>query len=130
MFYSGYPWQESPRASVPGEARRPAVGSIVSRLRPGAPEVPPYVSIENHYDWERAYYAGVEHEPVRVGLSNPREAIEDMGRNNDVTVERLSDRGKLLSALDGARGTLVCLRMLESARTFAPCEIRLDALDA
>jgi hypothetical protein len=34
MFYSGYPWQESPRASVPGEARRPAVGSIVSRLRP------------------------------------------------------------------------------------------------
>src|SRR5262249_39437517 len=30
MFYSGYPWQETPRASVPGEARRPAVGSIVS----------------------------------------------------------------------------------------------------
>ncbi len=34
MFYSGYAWQESPRASVPGEAQRPAVGSIVSRLRP------------------------------------------------------------------------------------------------
>src|SRR5579862_5463598 len=71
MFYSGYPWQESPRASVPGEARRPAVGSVVSRLRPTSEDMPPYVSIENHRDWERAYYAGVEHEPVRVGSSSP-----------------------------------------------------------
>ena len=76
MFYSGYPWQESPRASVPGEARRPAVGSVVSRLRPGAKDIPPYVSIENQPDWERAYYAGVEHEPFRVGGSSPREAME------------------------------------------------------
>src|SRR5262249_28406318 len=34
-FYSGYPWQDSPRASVPGEAQRPALGSVVSRLRGG-----------------------------------------------------------------------------------------------
>src|SRR4051812_3634782 len=68
-FYSGYPWQESPRASVPGEARRPALGSVVSRLRPGPKDIPPYVSIENHADWERAYYAGIEHEPLRIGGS-------------------------------------------------------------
>src|SRR5437588_470498 len=67
MFYSGFPWQESPRASVPGEARRPALGSIVGRLRPGEKDIPPYVSIENNLDWERAYYAGVEYEPLRVG---------------------------------------------------------------
>jgi hypothetical protein len=79
MFYSGYPWQESPRASVPGEARRPALGSVVSRLRPGDKGVPPYVSIENHPDWERAYYAGPEHEPFRVGGSSPREATSNMG---------------------------------------------------
>jgi len=103
MFYSGYPWQESPRASVPGEARRPAVGSIVSRLRPGTRSIPPYVSIENHYDWERAYYAGVEHEPLRVGSSSPREAIEDMGRHGDVSVDRLADRRGLLATLDGVR---------------------------
>ena len=54
MFYSGYPWQETPRASIPGEAQRPAVGSIVSHLRPGPKEVAPYVSIENHPDWEAA----------------------------------------------------------------------------
>ena len=103
MFYSGYPWQESPRASVPGEARRPAVGSVVSRLRTTSQDMPPYVSIENHRDWERAYYAGVEHEPVRVGSSSPREAIENMGRNAAFSVERLVDRYGLLTSLDSMR---------------------------
>src|SRR5262245_53901373 len=96
MFYSGFPWQESPRASVPGEARRPALGSVVSRLRPGSKEIPAYVSIENHFDWERSYYAGVEHEPFRVGGSSPREAIENMGRHRDVSGVRLDDRHDLL----------------------------------
>ncbi|MSR58109.1 MAG: DUF1501 domain-containing protein [Planctomycetaceae bacterium] len=103
MFYSGYPWQESPRASIPGEARRPAVGSVVSRLRPGRSDVPPYVSIENHPDWERAYYAGVEHEPIRVGGSNPRESLDNMGRHREITLPRLGDRQELLRTLDCAR---------------------------
>lgn len=106
MFYSGYPWQESPRASIPGEARRPALGSVVSRLRPGAKDMPSYVSIENHFDWERAYYAGVEHEPLRVGGSSPREAIDNMGRPRDVTAARLTDRHGLLSDLDLVRRDL------------------------
>jgi hypothetical protein len=106
MFYSGFPWQESPRASIPGEARRPAVGSVVSCLRPGAKDVPPYVSIENQLDWERAYYLGVEHEPVRVGGSSPREAIDNLGRNREITVARLDDRHRLLEGLDVARREL------------------------
>jgi hypothetical protein len=103
MFYSGYPWQESPRASVPGEARRPAVGSIVSRLRPGDKGIPPYVSIENSPDWERAYYVGGEHEPFRVGGSSPREATSNMGRHNDVSVARLAERQDLLASLETVR---------------------------
>lgn len=106
MFYSGFPWQESPRASIPGEARRPALGSVVSRLRPGAKDIPTYVSIENHFDWERAYYAGIEHEPIRVGSSNPRESIENMGRHRDVSTIRLDDRHSLLQDLDAARRDL------------------------
>jgi hypothetical protein len=106
MFYSGYPWQESPRASVPGEDRRPAVGSVVSRLRGGAADIPPYVSIENNFDWERAYYAGIEHEPIRVGSNSPRESIENMARHGRVEVARLVDRRRLLSDLDRARGKL------------------------
>jgi hypothetical protein len=101
-FYSGYPWQENPRASGPGEAKRPALGSVVSRLRPGPPGIPPYISLENHPDWERAYYAGVEHEPLRVGGGSPREAIENMGRQRDIGVERFDDRRELLQALDSA----------------------------
>ena len=103
MFYSGFPWQETPRASIPGEARRPAVGSVVSKLRPGPKDVPSYVSIENHFEWERAYYAGVEHEPIRVGGSNPREAVDNMGPLKDIGSVRLSDRHDLLQGLDGAR---------------------------
>jgi hypothetical protein len=103
MFYSGFPWQESPRASVPGEARRPALGSVVSRLRPGPSDIPPYVSIENHIDWERAYYAGLEHEPLRVGGASPREAIDNMGLRPDVSPARLSGRYDLLQDLDARR---------------------------
>ena len=106
MFYSGFPWQENPRAFAPGEARRPAVGCVVSRLRPGAKEVPPYVSIENNHDWERAYYAGIEHEPIRVGGGGPREAIDNMGRHQSLTAPRLTDRNCLLSDLETVRREL------------------------
>jgi Protein of unknown function (DUF1501) len=103
LFYSGFPWQETPRASVPGEARRPAVGSVVSRLHQGDSAMPPYVSIENNLDWERAYYLGVEHEPVRVSGSSPRETIENMGRVRDVSTVRFDDRQQLLEDLDHVR---------------------------
>jgi hypothetical protein len=106
MFYSGFPWQENPRASVPGEAQRPALGCVVSRLRPGAKGTPPYVSIENRHDWERAYYAGVEHEPIRVGGDGPREAIDNMGRHQSLTAPRLVDRHCLLKELETARREL------------------------
>jgi Protein of unknown function (DUF1501) len=95
-FYSGYGWQESPRASVPGEAKRPALGSVVSRFRRRNSSIPPYVSLENQPDWERAYYAGMEHEPFRVGGGNAREALDDMGRPAMVTARRLEDRSDLL----------------------------------
>jgi predicted dehydrogenase len=39
-------------------------------------------------------------------------------------------RSPQVTGLDGARSTLACLRMLESARTLAPCEIQLDSLQA
>jgi hypothetical protein len=124
MFYSGFPWQESPRASVPGEARRPALGSIVSRLRPGAKDIPPYVSIENNLDWERAYYAGVEHEPLRVGGASPREAIDNLGRNQSLTSPRLADRQCLLRELETVR------RDLERGKSFDGIDgFRQRALD-
>src|SRR5204863_172879 len=106
MFYSGYAWQEEPRAFLAGEARRPAVGSVVSRLRPGPKDIPPYVSIENAHHWERAYYLGNEHEPLRVGSWSSREAVENMGRHRDVSEIRLSDLQDLMQGLDSVRRSL------------------------
>jgi hypothetical protein len=105
-FYSGYPWQDSPRASVPGEAQRPALGSVVSRLRGGRSAIPPYVSLNNRADWERAYYLGVEHEPFRVGGGNYREPLDNLGRCRDVSAPRLEDRKDLLRAFDTLRRDL------------------------
>ncbi|HTI50432.1 MAG TPA: DUF1501 domain-containing protein, partial [Planctomycetaceae bacterium] len=105
-FYSGFPWQESPRASVPDEARRPALGSVLGRVRPSGTAMPPYVSLNNQPDWERAYYLGVEYEPFRVDAGNPREALENMGRHKEVSVERLGNRNELLHAFDTLRRDL------------------------
>jgi hypothetical protein len=105
-FYSGYPWQEAPRASVPGEAQRPALGAVVSRLRGGQSALPPYVSLNNRADWERAYYLGPEHEPFRAGGSNYREPLDNLSRGRAVSVERLEDRKDLLHAFDTLRRDL------------------------
>jgi hypothetical protein len=105
-FYSGYPWQESPRASVPGEARRPALGSVASRLRGGGSALPRYVSLNNRADWERAYYLGPEHEPFRVGGDGSPEPLANMARHRDVSPLRLENRKDLLRAFDTLRRDL------------------------
>ena len=105
-FYSGSPWQEFPRASVPGEARRPAFGSMVSRMRNGHSAVIPYVSVGNPAEWEPAYYAGAEFEPVRLQLGGSAESLQNMTRHHAVSLGRLDDRRDLLKALDQRRREL------------------------
>ena len=103
-FYSGFPWQDDPRASVPGEAQRPALGSVVSKMRGGHTSIPPYVSINNKPDWEQAYYAGVEHQPFHVGGGgNAKESLDNLTIHRDTAGPRLQDRKNLLKALDVAR---------------------------
>lgn len=117
-FYSGFPWQESPRASVPGEARRPALGSVVSRLRGAGSPLPPYVSLNNRADWERAYYLGLEHEPFRVGDGNFREPLDNLSRRRDVNVQRLEDRKDLLHTFDTLRRDLDSKGTIEGIDAF------------
>jgi hypothetical protein len=102
-FYSGFAWQESPRASLPGEAQRPALGSVVSRLRRTAADVPSYVSMQNPTDWERAYYLGVEHEPFRVGGGSAPESLDNMHRPGNISAQRLEARTDLLHTFDKIR---------------------------
>ncbi len=126
-FYSGYPWQESPRASAPGEARRPALGSVVSRTRGAGPAVPPYVSLGNRTDWERAYYLGLEHEPFRVGGDGARESLDNMGRRADVTPRRLEGRRGLLRAFDTLRRDLDGKGTVEGLDAFQERALRMIA---
>lgn len=105
-FYSGYPWQESPRAVVPGEAQRPSLGAIVSKVRGAASAIPPYVSLDNNADWERAYYLGAEHEPFRFGGNSAPESLANMGRSQTVDASRFDDRATLLHSFDALRRNL------------------------
>jgi hypothetical protein len=105
-FYSGYPWQDSPRVTAPGEAERPSLGSVVSRLRGGGSEIPPYVSLANKPDWEHAYYTGLGHEPFRAGSGDTREPLENMSRPRDLSAQRLESRIDLLHAFDSLRRDL------------------------
>lgn len=108
-FFSGYPWQESPRASVPGEARRPALGSVVSRLKQTSAAIPPYVSIRSQHQWERAYYLGHQHEPFRIAENSGNigtESLRNMTRPQDISSDRLTSRTGLLHSLDDCRRVL------------------------
>jgi len=106
-FYSGYPWQESPRASVPGEAKRPALGSVVSRLRQLDSPLPPYVSMRSQHQWEQPYYLGHEHEPFRMAAnSGGYKPLDNMIRPREVTQQRLETRSDLLRAFDSFRTDL------------------------
>jgi hypothetical protein len=126
-FYSGYPWQDSPRASVAGEAQRPALGSVVSRLRGGRSAIPPYVSLNNRADWERAYYLGVEHEPFRVGGGNSREPLDNLRRCRGVSAQRLEDRKDLLRAFDTLRRDLDSKGALEGLDGFQARALQMIA---
>ncbi len=123
-FYSGYPWQDSPRASVPGEAQRPALGSIVSRVRGGGSAIPPYVSLNNQADCERAYYLGPEHEPFRVGGGNFKEPLENLSRSRHVSAQRLERRKDLLHALRSAMPSTSTRSPTRSARATASVRSR------
>ena len=108
-FFSGYPWQESPRASIPGESRRPALGSVVSHQRRANSAIPAYVSIRGMHDWERPYYLGHEHEPFRIAENSSnhgRESLANMTRPKGVSRDRLSSRRDLLRSLDESRRAL------------------------
>jgi Protein of unknown function (DUF1501) len=126
-FYSGYPWQDSPRASVPGEAQRPALGSVVSRTRGANSAIPPYVSLGNKTDWERAYYVGLEHEPFRVGGDGSREALDNLSRHPDVNPQRLEGRRDLLRAFDTLRRDLDAGGVIEGLDAFQDRALRLLA---
>lgn len=86
--YSGLP-----RSS----GRRPAFGSIVSRLAPTASAIPTYVSLSHEsdpFDYEKPHYAGAGHAPFRP----LEESLSDLTPVKDLS--QLESRKLLLAAFD------------------------------
>jgi hypothetical protein len=81
--------------------RRPAFGSVVSRLEGGRSLLPPYVSLQesttDQFEFEKPHYAGTGHAPFRP--FGP--ALEDMTPVK--SLDRLHDRRELLTGFDGVR---------------------------
>jgi hypothetical protein len=84
----------------PDRGRRPAFGSVVSRLRP-PPGMPPYVSLmykaPGLYDNESSTYLGPGHRPFVPKAAG----LADLSPARGVSADRLHDRRALLDALDG-----------------------------
>ncbi|WP_395743793.1 DUF1501 domain-containing protein [Prosthecobacter sp.] len=81
----------------------PEIGSVVSKLKGGAPTIPGYVNLSQQmkhtpYNQGRPSFLGVAHAPF-MPLERGK---EDMSLNG-VTLERLDDRRGLLSAFDNFR---------------------------
>jgi hypothetical protein len=80
-----------------GAGKRPAFGSIVSKLAPTEQALPSYVSLSESsdlFDYEKPYYAGAGHAPFRPF----KESLSDLTPVKDL--QQLENRKSLLSAFD------------------------------
>ncbi len=99
-FFSGFAWEQGKPDSVINQ-KRPAVGSVVSRLRTGKQMIPAYVSLHDNPTWEHPYYLGAAHRPFRTfqrekdnqGLAEPVDLVRG------VALDQLEDRKDLLQYL-------------------------------
>ncbi len=84
--------------------KRPAFGSVVSRLGGSGSAMPPYVSLDEvttePFEYEKPHYAGSAHVPFRPF----GEVLEDLTPVK--AVDRLNDRKTLLAAFDAMRRRL------------------------
>ncbi|MDB5339939.1 MAG: hypothetical protein JWN70_5558 [Planctomycetaceae bacterium] len=84
-----------------GPVRRPAFGSVVSKIRGIDGPIPPYVSISSHKllgsydDPEEPAYLGAAHRPVTLG----GEVGKDLELHADIKA-RFNDRRNLVTSLD------------------------------
>jgi len=87
----------------PSSAKRPAFGSVVSKLRPGS-GLPPYVSLcGDPRSGEEPSYVGAAHRPF-VPAKGP--GLQNLGLDRALTAERLTDRKEMLRALDKLRSDI------------------------
>ncbi len=81
--------------------KRPAFGSVVSKLAGGRALMPPYVSLNrpttDQFEFEKPYYAGSDHAPFRPF----GDAVDDLAPVK--SLDALNDRKQLLASFDTLR---------------------------
>lgn len=93
---------------LPDRGKRPAVGSIVSYLRPRSDGLPPYVSVYRPETEGPTYLGPAHHAFVPQG-----DGLENLRLARGMTLDRLDDRRNLLSQVDRLR------REVDRSMTFA-----------
>jgi hypothetical protein len=80
-------------------AGHPSFGSVVSKIRGGGAEVPPYVSLRGMSRGTEPGYLGVAHRPFSP--SGP--GVENLRLASGITMNRMDDRKDLLGKFDNIR---------------------------
>ena len=103
-FFSGFAYEEGKPLNKDNQ-RRPAIGSVVSRLWGSRNAIPPYVSLHDNPTWEHPYYLGGGHQPFRTHRrqNQPLQGLDNLRLTGDVTRERLADREAIRTSFDTLR---------------------------
>ncbi len=80
-------------------AHHPSVGAVISKLRGGSNDIPPFVSLRGSSMGLEPGYLGVAHRPFSP--SGP--GMENLRLASGVSMDRLDDRKGLLSSFDSIR---------------------------
>jgi hypothetical protein len=80
-------------------AHHPSVGAVISKLRGGSSDIPPFVSLRGTSMGLEPGYLGVAHRPFSP--SGP--GMENLRLASGVSMDRLDDRKSLLSSFDSIR---------------------------
>jgi hypothetical protein len=102
----------------PPRGDRPSFGAVVSRMRSRGLSIPTYVSLAGEgaaSDRPGPGYLGAAHRAF-----NPRQgvALENLSRNVDISLDRLSDRKTLLASFDTVRRDLDTTGEIEGMDSF------------
>jgi uncharacterized protein (DUF1501 family) len=114
-FFSGFAYEDGKPLRADNQ-RRPAVGSIVSKLRGSRNSMPPYVSLHDNTTWEHPYYLGGGHQPFRTHARQGQalQGLDSLRLTAGVTRARFDDRLAMQRTFDNLRSDLDSSGMAEN----------------
>lgn len=97
----------------PKSAKRPTMGSVISRFCHADARVPSYVSLEYSQgltSYESPQYAGAAHAPLHIAGG---EGVHNLGLRHEISSNRFGERRTLLKSFDSVRRELDACREIQ-----------------